>query len=111
MPQMVAQPGAEKARFSFGWVDKGWGRGRILKHAALHTDRWYLRIGGNFGGWGVDNVDSTYELGVAAAYRFKMWGASTQAFFGYRYLHIEHEEDLNLHVDIKGPIIGIGWQL
>ena len=75
------------------------------------SDRWSLRAGGNYGGWNVDNVDSTWEFSGGAFYDFKMWGVSSHAFAGYRYLDFELKETrLDFEATIKGPLVGIGWK-
>ena len=39
-----------------------------------------------------------------------MGDVSSQAFAGYRYLHIDYEDEpLEIDVDVKGPLLGIGW--
>ncbi|MGB3095333.1 MAG: hypothetical protein WBB46_01185 [Candidatus Deferrimicrobiaceae bacterium] len=74
------------------------------------TKRWALRLGANFGGWSVDGVKSTREFVGTAAYRFKMWDVSSKVFAGYRYLHVDYDINrVELHVDVKGPLVGIGW--
>lgn len=75
------------------------------------TDRWSLRLGGNYGGFGVDNVDDTYELAGTVHYHFDMWAVSANAFAGYRYLHLDYDKSSDkLHLDIKGPVIGLGFE-
>jgi hypothetical protein len=75
------------------------------------TKRWTLRLGGNYGGWDVDDMKKTYEFVGTVGYRFKMWDVSSKVFAGYRYLHVDYEKrDVELQVDIKGPLFGIGWE-
>jgi hypothetical protein len=76
------------------------------------TQRWNLRLGGNYGGWDVDDVEDTWDLYGTIAYRFKMWDVSSQVFGGYRWLHLDYKkkgieiDDL----DVYGPLFGIGWE-
>ena len=74
------------------------------------TERWILRLGGNWGGWDVDNVHKTYEFVGTIGYRFKMWNVSSKVYAGYRYLHVTYEKEVEIQVDVKGPLVGIGWE-
>jgi len=75
------------------------------------TDRWSLRVGGNFGGWNVDNVESTYEVVGDIAYHFELWGQHAKAFVGYRYLYIDLDVGaVELTVTVKGPFVGMGFE-
>ena len=75
------------------------------------TKRWGLRLGGNYGGWDVDDVEKTWELIGTVAYRFKMWNVSSQVFGGYRYLHLDYKKKgIDLDLDVYGPLFGIGWE-
>jgi hypothetical protein len=75
------------------------------------TDRWILGLGGNYGGWDVDDMKKTYEFIGLLGYRFKMWDVSSKVFAGYRYLHIDYEKkDVELQVSVRGPLLGIGWE-
>lgn len=74
------------------------------------TKRWGLRLGGNYGGWDVDDVKKTYEFVGMVAYRFKMWDVSSKVFAGYRYLHLDYKKKgVDIELDVKGPLFGIGW--
>lgn len=75
------------------------------------NDRWDLRVSGNYGGFHVSDVNRTYQGIGLLGYHFKMGKVSSQAFVGYRYLHIDYEDDpLKINVSIKGPLVGIGWE-
>ncbi len=75
------------------------------------TKNWTLRVGGNYGGWDVDHVKETYEFLGAAGYRFTMWDVNSKVFAGYRYVHINlKKNDIQIKVDVKGPLFGIGWE-
>ena len=59
----------------------------------------------------MSDVDEIYDFIGDVGYRFKMWGVSSRAFAGYRYLHIDYEDQpVTLEVDVKGPFLGIGWE-
>ncbi len=73
------------------------------------SKRWSARIGGAYGGWDVDDVDSIYEMIGLGTYHFKMGKASSHAFLGYRYIHLRYEKEVEISVDIQGPLMGIGW--
>lgn len=71
--------------------------------------RWYLRIGGDVGGWKIDNVDITYQVIGTVAYRFKTWDVSSKVFAGYRYIYIDYnKDDLGINLSVKGPLVGYG---
>jgi opacity protein-like surface antigen len=71
--------------------------------------RWFLRVGGDVGGWKVDHVQSTYQAVGTVAYRFKTWDVSSKVFAGYRYMYIDYDKKNEaLKVSIKGPLIGVG---
>jgi len=70
---------------------------------------WFLDVSGDYGGFDVDNVDNTYGAVGRIGYRFKIKNVSTNAFLGFRYLHIDYSKDLvELKVDIYGPFLGMG---
>ena len=71
--------------------------------------RWFIRVGGNVGGYNVDHVKSTYEAIGTVAYRFKTWDISSKVFAGYKYLYINYDKkDLRLELSVKGPLVGVG---
>jgi hypothetical protein len=74
------------------------------------TDRWYLNVSGDYGGWDVDHVNETYQGIGALGYRFTMWGKPAIFFAGYRYLHVDYDKTLDIEVTLKGPLIGIGLE-
>jgi hypothetical protein len=75
------------------------------------TRRFSLRIGANFGGWSVDRLKSTHEFIGDVSYNFKMFDVSSKLFAGYRYLHLDYKKsEIELHIDVKGPFFGIGWE-
>jgi hypothetical protein len=75
------------------------------------SERWYLNLSFGYGGWDVDNVDEIYDLIGNVTYRFNMGNVPSKVFAGYRYLHIDYEDDpVVLNVDVKGPFLGIGWE-
>lgn len=75
------------------------------------SERWMMNLSYSYGGWGVDNVDETYDFVGAVAYSFKMGDVSSKVFAGYRYLYIDWEDKGEvLHLTAKGPFLGIGWE-
>ena len=75
------------------------------------AERWTLRLGANYGGWDVDDVDKTYEFVGTVGYRFTMWDVSSKAIVGYRYLHLDYKKKgIEIDLDVKGPLVGIGWE-
>ena len=73
------------------------------------TDRWILRIGGDYGGFDVDDVKETYQFVGLVGYRFELWGKSAKVFAGYRWVHVEYEKTADIKVTIKGPLVGMGF--
>lgn len=67
------------------------------------TERWNLRLGGDYGGFDVDDLDETYNLAGTIGYRFMLGGVSSNVFVGYRYLYIDYEKEAKIEVTIKGP--------
>ena len=75
------------------------------------NDRWSLRVSGNYGGFHVSDVNRTYQGIGLLGYHFKMGKVPSQVYVGYRYLHLDYEDDpLEIEVDVKGPLVGLGWE-
>ena len=75
------------------------------------SERWFLNLDFGYGGWDVDSVKEIWDFVGVAGYNFTMWGVSSKAFAGYRYLSIDWEvEPKEVRVDVKGPLLGIGWE-
>ncbi len=74
------------------------------------TERWKLRLEGDYGGWDVDDLEETWNLEGALGYRFMWGGVQSHVFAGYRYLYIDYEKNAKLEVAIKGPIGGLGFE-
>lgn len=75
------------------------------------TDRFFVSLAGHYGGWDVDDVHRTRQFIGTGGYRFKMWDVSSKVFAGYRYLHLDlRKSDIEVHVDAKGPFVGLGWE-
>jgi hypothetical protein len=75
------------------------------------NDRWSLRVSGNYGVFNASEVNRTWQGIGLLGYHFKMWDVSSQVYAGYRYLHVDLEDDpIELEVDVKGPLVGIGWE-
>jgi hypothetical protein len=70
------------------------------------TDRWYLNLSYGYGGWDVDDVDEIYDFIGNVAYRFTMWGVSSKALAGYRYLYFDWKKGVTeLELTCKGPTV------
>lgn len=74
------------------------------------TERWHLRIEGDYGGFDVDNVEQTYNAMGIVGYRFKIRGVSSHVFAGYRYLHVHYKKEADIKVTVRGPLVGIGFE-
>jgi hypothetical protein len=73
------------------------------------SDRWSLRIGGYYGGWGVDDVDGTYQIVGDVAYHFQAWDQPAKLFVGYRHLHLNYDDGpAVLKLTVTGPFLGFG---
>jgi len=70
---------------------------------------WLLKIGGDYGGFGIDNVDQTIQMFGSIGYRFKIKEVATRAFLGYRWVNFEYHKDVvELETDMYGPYLGMG---
>jgi hypothetical protein len=75
------------------------------------NDRWDIRVSLNHGVFNSNKVNKTYQGIALLGYQFKMGDVSSQAFAGYRYTHVDYEDGpLRIEVDVKGPLLGIGWE-
>ncbi len=75
------------------------------------TDRFNLRIKGDYGGWGVDGVKRTYDAVALVGYRFKpRENLDINVFAGYRYLYIHYKAVAEIKVAIKGAFIGLAFE-
>lgn len=82
----------------------------IVSRSRLSED-WSLVLTYARGGWDVDNVEKIYDVWGNLSYHFKMGDTPAKAYFGYRYLDFKWEQaPTALHLTVKGPLIGIGWQ-
>ncbi len=71
------------------------------------TDRFNLRIEGDYGGFGVDGLEETWNFDALVGYRFKpRKNLDINVFAGYRYLSIEYKKVAAINVDIKGAFLG-----
>jgi len=74
------------------------------------SDRWSLRFGGHYGGFGVSDVDNTYELSGIVAYHFDAWGQDARFFAGYKHVHIDYDDGtIAINANVTGPLLGIGF--
>lgn len=73
------------------------------------TDRAHLRFEGDYGGWGVDGLDETWNFLGLAAWRFApKKNLDVEVFAGYRYLNIVYKDVAAIDIDVKGPLLGVG---
>lgn len=107
-----------KIRLCPGLLDRGLKINKTIEFntpmAGMEThrtfnDSWTMWIGGHYAGFDVDGVDEMYQAVGMMAYYFKIKETSSQLLFGYKFIHLEYEDDpLKIHVDIKGPRGGGG---
>ena len=75
------------------------------------NDRWSFRVSGNYGVFNASEVNRTWQGIGLLGYHFKMGDVPSQVFVGYRYLHVDLENDpIELEVDVKGPLVGFGFE-
>jgi len=75
------------------------------------TDRLKLRLEGDYGGFGVDDLKQTYNALGAVGWRFKSrQDHAIYVFAGYRYLYVHYEKVADLKVTIKGPLVGLAFE-
>ena len=73
-------------------------------------DAWGLMAAGDYGGFGVGDMDKAYKLEGFVDYKFNWKKFKSRAYFGYRYLHLNYENDTTaIKVNIKGPVLGISF--
>jgi hypothetical protein len=71
------------------------------------TEHWNLHIEGDYGGFGVDDNDETWNLLGLIGYRFRGWGLGWNIQAGYRALRLFDfkKNGADLRADLKGPIV------
>ena len=73
-------------------------------------DNWGFLLEGDYGGFGVDEMEKTYLMAGYFDYKFKWKKFTSRAFVGYRFLHLDVENDTTaINVNIQGPIFGISF--
>jgi hypothetical protein len=83
-----------------------------LKSSIQLNDNWDLRLLGDYGGFNVNKMNETYQMAGYFHYGFKMRKLNATAYFGYRFLHVDLKnkgESVEVSVDVKGPLLGIGF--
>lgn len=81
-----------------------------LRADVKFSDKWSLSIEGDYGVFDTSEIKKTYQALGVVSYHFKIKNTPSQFFVGYRYLRIELEKDpLIVDVEIKGPLLGIGF--
>jgi len=82
----------------------------------LHAQWWFspkvvLHLFGDYGGFSVDKMDKTYQAIGTLAYHFQWGKLHSKAYAGYRYTHLELKDDpIDIEVDVRGPLVGIGFE-
>ena len=80
----------------------------------LHSEWWLspnvaLHVKGDYGGFGVDKMDKTYQAISWIAYHFRWGNLHSKVIAGFRYLKLELEnEPVAVDVAVRGPLIGFG---
>jgi hypothetical protein len=75
------------------------------------TERWNLRISGDYGGFGIDHARATWQAFAGVGYRFHIRGIRTNFLVGYRALGINFKESgVRLKMVGRGPIAGLGFE-
>ena len=82
----------------------------------LHSEWWLsrnlaLHLKGDYGGFGVDKMDKTYQAISWFAYHFEWGKLHSKVLAGYRFLHLDLKDDpVEVKVDVRGPLIGLGFE-
>jgi hypothetical protein len=82
-----------------------------VKAAMNIGEDWSVAVEGDWGVWNDSLVNKTYQYTGVGSYHFTMKKLPARVLFGYRYLHLDIENDVTtvrLKVAIKGPFIGLG---
>lgn len=84
-----------------------------LQSRAQVTDSWDVLFVGDYGGFGVNDMDVSFQLATYFEYNFK-WGKtkdkSARVSLGYRYLHLDHDSgETRFELAAKGPVLGLGF--
>jgi hypothetical protein len=74
------------------------------------SEHWNLRIEGDYGGFGVDDNNQTWQAVGLIGYRWRGWGAGWNFQLGYRAIQV-FEADAgrasSIQLDLRGPQVGI----
>ena len=64
------------------------------------------------GGFDVDHLDETYNAMGLVGWRFKPTpNLNINVYAGYRFLYIDYKKIAKIEVDIKGPFVGLAFEL
>ena len=75
------------------------------------TERWNVRIEGDYGGFDVDHLEKTWNALGIVGYRFRPTKSlAINVFAGYRYLYVQYKKIAKLKVSIRGPLIGVALE-
>lgn len=82
-----------------------------IKAAMNIGEDWSLAVEGDWGVFNDSKVNKTYQYTGVGSYHFTMKKLPARVLFGYRYLHLDIENDVTtvrIKVTVKGPFIGLG---
>jgi hypothetical protein len=74
------------------------------------SEHWNLRIEGDYGGFGIDDNDETWQALGMIGYRWRGWGAGWNFQLGYRALRLvdyDFGRGDSLQAELKGPQVAI----
>ena len=82
-----------------------------VKAAMNIGEDWSLAVQGDWGVWNDSLVNKTFQYTGVGSYHFTMKKLTARILFGYRYLHLDIENDVTtvrIDVTVKVPFIGLG---
>jgi hypothetical protein len=74
------------------------------------SEHWNLRFEGDYGGFGIDDNDQTWQALGMIGYRWRGWGAGWNFQLGYRALQLldlQRRFDSDIQADLRGPQVAI----
>jgi hypothetical protein len=82
-----------------------------VKAAVNIGEDWSVAVEGDWGVFDNSLVNKTYQYTGVGSYHFTMKKLPARVMFGYRYLHLDIENDVTtvrIKVAVKGPFLGLG---
>ncbi len=75
------------------------------------TERWNLGVSGSLGGFGVSDVDLTWQANLTVGYHFRMWDVPSAVTLGFRGQGLQFETGtgdkyLKMNGTMYGPMLG-----